>query len=47
MASDQIQSQPFETVRELSSIFGRVLAFQNWEKLIRHPNSIYQTSLEF
>ena len=46
MTSDQIQSQPFETVRELSSTCGRILAFQNWEKLIRHPNFIYQTSLE-
>ena len=46
MTSDQIQNQQFETVRELSSICGKILAFQNREKFIIHPNSIYQTSLE-
>ena len=46
MTSDQIQSQPFKTVRELSSTCGRILVLQNCDKLIRHPNSIYRTSLE-
>ena len=46
MTKDQILRQPFEAAKELTSTRGRILVLQNWEKLIRHPDFIYQSSLE-
>ena len=46
MTNDEILSQPFKAIKQLNLTRGRTLVLKNWEKLIRHPDFIYQQSIE-
>ena len=38
--------KPFDAIKSLTSTRGRAIVWEHWEKLIRDPYFLYQTSLE-
>ena len=40
------QETPFLAIKNLSSTRGRLILVQNWEKIIIHPNFLYQKLLK-
>ena len=43
---ESIQETPFWAIKDLSSTRARLILIQNWDKIIRHPNFLYQKLLK-
>ena len=43
---EDLKDKPFCALKQLTSTRGRLIVWQNWERLIRHPNVIYQNLLK-
>ena len=42
---EDLKDKPLCALKQLTSTRGRLIVWQNWERLIRHPNFIYQNLL--